>query len=283
MDGLGTDAILSASTIPTSLSPFLTSTRHGTVLAVFDRSAYLDLDGRVLALTGGPRARGPLAIVVPDAGALRPLAEGEPVHLKAGTLWVGNHHVALHGADKWDASLPPTGLADDAAAHAASSRAVLAELRARPPAESVASLLERGLDVIGEVLSGKEHPERLSTAVAQDIAGRGPGLTPSGDDLLLGIIHAVTLWPRLAARAGGIAVRQLIADAARPHTTRISAAYLEAAARGLATEPWHDLARSLHRPGPTLREAASGVLRTGETSGADALTGFCWAWRRLLT
>jgi hypothetical protein len=281
MDSQERGAGVTATTVPTSLSSFLTATREGSVLAVFERSAYLDLGGRVLALTSGPRARGPLAIVVPDAGALRPLAPGDPVHLESGTLQVGGHRVVLNGADEWDASLPPTDLADDAAAHEASYRAVLAELRARPPAESMVSLVERALDAIGDVLSGTDDPARLSRTVAHEIAGRGPGLTPSGDDLLLGITHALTLWPRLAVRVGGIAIRQLIADAARPHTTRISAAYLDAAARGLATEPWHDLVRILHCSGPDLQAAARRLLQMGETSGADALTGFCWAWRRL--
>jgi hypothetical protein len=94
-------------------------------------------------------------------------------------------------------------------------------------------------------------------------------------------MHALTLWPGLASHAGGLGARTAIAEAARDRTTRISAAYLEAAGAGLATDPWHTLVRSLIQPSGVLRAAVRGMLAVGETSGADALTGFCWAWRRL--
>jgi hypothetical protein len=73
----------------------------------------------------------------------------------------------------------------------------------------------------------------------------------------------------------------MLADAATARTTQISAAYLEAAAQGLAGEPWHLMVRSLGGPLSKTRAAARLILRVGETSGADTLTGFCWAWQRL--
>ncbi len=95
----------------------------------------------------------------------------------------------------------------------------------------------------------------------------------------------VTAWPATAAPREPVDVRLVLASAAHPHTTRISGAYLDAALRGWAPEPWHDLIRPLAgaRAGPpdALRAAVRRLLRIGETSGADALTGFCWAWRRL--
>jgi len=69
-------------------------------------------------------------------------------------------------------------------------------------------------------------------------------------------------------------------DAARPKTTRISGAYLDAARRGWAAEPWHALIHALD-DAAAMRTAVRRLARVGETSGADALTGFSWAWRRL--
>jgi hypothetical protein len=68
---------------------------------------------------------------------------------------------------------------------------------------------------------------------------------------------------------------------ARPRTTRISAAYLDAAGQGTATEPWHGLIRALRTRSDGVRAAVADLLRIGETSGADGLTGFCWTFQRL--
>lgn len=93
----------------------------------------------------------------------------------------------------------------------------------------------------------------------------------------MGIVLALVVWPHLA---GTERIPDLLVDAARSKTTRISGAYLDAARRGWAAEPWHALMRALDDAAST-RAAVRRIARIGETSGADALTGFCWAWRRL--
>ena len=103
------------------------------------------------------------------------------------------------------------------------------------------------------------------------LAGLGFGLTPAGDDFLLGAMVAIwSAFPsgEAAALAGSIAV------ASAPLTTRLSAAWLQAAARGEVAAPWHDLlagvtARSRER----VLSAAERILDMGHTSGADALAG----------
>lgn len=127
---------------------------------------------------------------------------------------------------------------------------------------------------------GPDAREDRARAAIETLAGRGPGLTPSGDDFLVGVLHAVTCWPDLAAAGLAADLHARIAAVAVPRTTRISAAYLDAASRGWATSPWHALVDALAQypaAGP-LEAAARRLLATGETSGADGLTGFCWAW-----
>ena len=290
--------VIRATSVSSGLSDILTSTARGAVLALFERSAYLDLDGRIAALASAEFGRGPLMIALDRFDALRPLAVGAAVSLHGGSLRVGLHDISLRDAVVWNPALPPAG--GRHGADPAPPDLVIEELRRIAPTESVAALLDgppgvaatadalldplrRGLEVIARFLSGRADAAQATRTVATQIAGRGPGLTPSGDDLLTGIMHAITIWPRIAATADGPDVRRLFADAARPKTTRISAAYLDAAARGQASEPWHALVRSLGQSHATARRAARRVLAVGETSGADALTGFCWAWRRLYT
>jgi hypothetical protein len=287
---------LHATTVSRWLSDLLVGVADGVVLARFDRSAYLDLDGRVAALASAEFGCGPLTIAVAGFEMLRPLDVGDPVRLRDGTLRVGAQTIGLRSAAVWDPALPPAG--DGRGGKALGLDLVVDELRRSAGAEGIADLLSeagaavtptaplldplrRGLGAISHLLRGRIGADAAARTVATEIAGRGPGLTPSGDDLLAGIMHAITAWPELAAGAAGPDVRRLFADAARPKTTRISAAYLDAAARGHAGEPWHALVRSLGQSRAEARRAARRVLAIGETSGADALTGFCWAWRRL--
>ncbi|MDR7484476.1 MAG: DUF2877 domain-containing protein [Armatimonadota bacterium] len=287
-------ATITAVSIPSPLSGLRDGAARGTVLAVFQRSAYLDVAGRIVALAPAGLGRGPLTITLDRPRALRPLAAGEAVALDGGLLRVGGHTVDLRPSAVWDPALPAV------ASPAVAPAVVLREVRRGASEASVAALLDpprgagptlphstllralrRGLEVIGDFLDGRTGADEVSRAVADDIAGRGPGLTPSGDDLLAGIMHAATVWPSLASRARGADLRTILRDAAAPRTTRISAAYLDAAAGGSASEPWHALVAGLRQSQAAACAAVRRLLAVGETSGADALTGFCWAWSRL--
>lgn len=105
-------------------------------------------------------------------------------------------------------------------------------------------------------------------AGARGLAGRGAGLTPAGDDVLVGILHALWVWGWPSAWA----IR--LATEAAPHTTTLSANLLYAAAEGEASWLWHDVVRG--RPG-----AVAALLAVGHTSGADAWAGFVAAYDAL--
>lgn len=110
------------------------------------------------------------------------------------------------------------------------------------------------------------------TAVAQ-LAGLGPGLTPAGDDYLLGLL--LGLWATRPATEVGELVNVLRITAV-PRTTKLSAAWLKAAANGEATARWHELLAAL-LSGDDLETAVTAILNTGATSGIAALIGFAAA------
>jgi hypothetical protein len=107
-------------------------------------------------------------------------------------------------------------------------------------------------------------------AAASLAAGAGIGLTPAGDDYLMGVLLAFWVGmmdpdPFIVALMGGTEGR----------TGRLSMAFLRAAARGEASQAWHRLAEAMSRCDTRGLEAAVTVLlRTGHSSGADALYGF---------
>jgi hypothetical protein len=118
----------------------------------------------------------------------------------------------------------------------------------------------------------KERNEPLAAAGARALAGLGGGLTPAGDDFIVGAM--------LAAWAGlyGQGVEQLcpaLAVAAAPRTTTLSAAYLHSAAAGECIAHWHTLFAAQQQGNFYNTQAAvRSLVSIGHTSGADALAGF---------
>ncbi len=117
------------------------------------------------------------------------------------------------------------------------------------------------------------------------VIGLGPGLTPSGDDFLVGYLAG--LW----CRAGNSPPRMRFLTAlgselfqAAGRTNEISCAYLRAAAEGHVSEPLATLAQQLNRADDLvrLRTATQTALHIGHTSGTDGVLGLllgCLAWQ----
>ena len=85
----------------------------------------------------------------------------------------------------------------------------------------------------------RERDPEPAAAGARELLGRGPGLTPEGDDLLAGVAGTLAvLGP--ATGMGRSFLRGVLAalvDPARERTTALSATLLELAAHGLLAEP----------------------------------------------
>ena len=121
----------------------------------------------------------------------------------------------------------------------------------------------------------------ISTAktIASQLAGLGAGLTPAGDDFMMGAIYAA--WIIHPPEVAGVFAKE-IASTAAPLTTSLSAAWLRSAGRGEAGILWHEFFDALASVGrianPTyetaIQESIAKILDVGETSGADALAGF---------
>jgi len=111
----------------------------------------------------------------------------------------------------------------------------------------------------------------------RELVGLGPGLTPSGDDFLGGLLFAAHSLKR--AYPGDFFWEQEVItdliDWARTRTNPISHTVLSDLALGHGVEPLHDVVKSL-LTGQDLRclmAAVSRLLQTGHTSGWDILAG----------
>jgi len=106
---------------------------------------------------------------------------------------------------------------------------------------------------------------------AAQLIGLGPGLTPSGDDYLGGVLVALR-WVGRGAQADSL--WRWLEPRLSERTSAISAAHLAAAAGGEVHEALHDLLTDLAAwESPDLVPRLSRLDALGHTSGWDALAG----------
>lgn len=202
-----------------------------TVLHASSAAIYVDLDGWCLGLVSAVATRVPCALwsTLPDLAGLADLTRLD-VRVRAGTLVVGGHATRIARLADVTAPLPRPGRRS-AAPHPVTA----------------------GLDLPAD--------GRLTTTHLDGLLGRGPGLTPLGDDVLAGWLATRTAAgrpdPVLAS-----AVRRRLGD-----TTLLSATLLECALRG---EVLPQLADWLADPTTATTDA---LVAVGATSGAGLLTG----------
>ena len=141
-----------------------------------------------------------------------------------------------------------------------------------------ALLLHRAEPVIRELTSAcrQRDMERIVN-VGLDLVGLGPGLTPSGDDYLGGLLfsahHLRAAYPS-AFEQEGDRLHDFLHEA-RPLTNRISHTILADLAYGHGPAPLHDLISLIWQASaePPLRDSAKQLIRMGHTSGWDMLAG----------
>lgn len=133
-----------------------------------------------------------------------------------------------------------------------------------------------------EEQGGRPHdadlPEEAVCAMRGAVAylvGRGLGLTPSGDDVLMGFGTALRFLYREDVSDLGQVFFKTVSEAIPRKTTAVSEAYYQALTGGYANEDYLELLEVIRsRNASALRGALLRVLELGHTSGADSLLGF---------
>jgi hypothetical protein len=231
------------------------SAGEGEVCALFRRSFYLRIDDKYVCIGDASLGRGPLNALVAD---FHPPAMGEHIRvsLDAASTWAPR---PLNGAARPNIQALRVSLDGHVPQDGFGCTILGVENALSVHAQPAIEALERWL--AGHALG----------ADVEQLIGLGPGLTPSGDDYLGGVLiglrwlgrgaHADSLWrwlePRLAAR-----------------TSAISAAHLAAAAAGEGHEALHEVMENLAAwETPSLTASLGRLDAVGHTSGWDALAG----------
>ena len=255
----------------------LRAPRVGRVHSVFARAINLAVDGDLWTVFACDHPDSPfgLRLAAGDLAPLQELRAGDPVHIRAGHLGLGPHVIDGRCAARWAPRRwrPPASGLDQrlAAVELGSSR------RAWPGSADLARDLTRALQC-----HGPQACQPLSEAVRCSL-GCGPGLTPAGDDVLVGLL--AVLGNGIAGATGARTVARLT-DALAPWlhtTTELSRHLIAQAARGLPGRALHDLGQALVEGAApdALDHALATVMATGATSGADACVGLAAGCRLL--
>ena len=203
----------------------------------------------IFAVMGPQHWPGPLHLVAGEMAELP--AVHERVRVSDGTLVAGPVCVPLDGCRRWAPSLPERLEAEPAAWH---GLAAGVDVELAPVWEAVRQDLRRG-DL---------------AAVFGRLAGRGAGLTPSGDDVLAGILLVCAMDPACRGALGRLA------RSAR--TTALSRGCLRWAAAGQSIQPAHALLDAAADGDPNaMGRAARSLAAVGATSGWALIAGIALA------
>jgi Protein of unknown function (DUF2877) len=217
--------------------------------------------GGLMALHGPGHLRAPFAAAIPD-DALGRLPRGAPVWRRDGAIQAEGINLRWRGAAVVDTRVRP-------AEPDWCPRPLLAAAVAGSRGSALDGPLGRGARCALVAGLARRDVARF-LAGARALIGLGPGLTPAGDDFLVGVLAVLhRLDPGGLAPAS--ALRTAI-DGARPApTTTVAAEFLRHALDGLFAEPFvHLLTASTEE---AARGAAQRLHAAGATSGPDALLG----------
>ncbi len=276
----------------TRMSPrakaWLEETRQAFVQYSFEHVVDLvNQESDVLAISSNEVGAGPFSLVLEPGIFPNEIQADTQLLVFENGLWLGDWLVDAEDAEIWDPVPNWNDLITNTDTAKWISQILRVELTHHAELDSLARLVLNPVansPLPAKILQAAEQnipllfssiqplDSSLLRKAAKGLAGLGPGLTPAGDDLLLGAMHGICATkPEAEARE----LSNLIARAAAPRTHVLSASWLEAAAEGEAAEPWHTLvAAASARDERSLRNAISRILPTGHTSGSDALGGF---------
>jgi hypothetical protein len=243
------------------------------VVGVTRRGDFVQLEpAGIVYLTAEPW-RGPLTINLPHRFRLEQGADGPA---GAGVLRLGESAIAVERGQVWAA--PPRPDACLTLPQAAQQARDTAHHLLKTAEDGAFPLLRAAFGLGGDPEAGRifhtarlviQHGESAELAQAlAELAGRGTGLTPAGDDVLGGLLLAQARWGELDPHQVGSLV-----EAWAGRTTTLSAALLRCAAQGQADEHLIIALDSLFTGEPDARSRAAMLASYGSSSGGEALAG----------
>jgi len=273
-----------------SLAPdardWLANSRHPRILHVFDRACnFINECREVLSIVTPQIGNGPFNLVIQEDVrfsehlSLESLISVFPTQLNLGHLTINTDNAKLWSPrPDWEML---HNRRYDILGQLMSLRATI-ESKQSPFESGIASQREamtlpqlpitnyQSSNSLISSITNADLPSSLTAT--QKLAGLGIGLTPAGDDFIIGaVLAAWIIHPPEIARV----LAKEVTEVAAPLTTSLSAAWLRSAGRGAAGILWHKFFESLLTGNSfSIQVQITKLLSVGHTSGEDALAGF---------
>jgi len=260
--------------------------KQGRIAALFERSFYIEVNGNWFCFGASSLPLGPLNLQTNVPANINWQASGlqlkDQVKISASHIHVANRLAfSYRGAELWQPDPIPdldkkttiaAGLASltQQAFNIAPNEGLAAFLF---PDGSLKTVLPSAAPAITEMTKfiRSRHPNAKSILEpVASLIGLGPGLTPSGDDFLGGMMITLSLLgenEKLRVLASTIVTAASV-------TNDISRAHLKAAAQGIGAEPLHaTISDIVTNRDQALKASLERLDAIGHCSGWDALTG----------
>ena len=271
----------------------------GRIVAIYENSVTVDLfGGRFMCICAAGMGDGPINAICSDAlrgsWASKGFAVGQSVEIVRGAMHVAAGPIIdAMTADVW--KHPPWPLDWTAATLQASLQALDDVVAGRVPSDGLArvaladwepagpsslngamlrAVLNRTATIshwLAAPPNSRTSHDAAARAAVHRLIGLGPGLTPSGDDVMAGMLialHATGQRGRVEALAGFVAKTPV------GRTSPLSRVFLEVAGEGLPSAAMHAVIDSLlAHDVAALPEAVERLTGIGHTSGWDMLAG----------
>lgn len=235
------------------------------------RGIFINLPGERIVFVSGETWRGPLTLnLVGELGNMHRLKTRAEVHIEPGELHFPtiDLKLAISPAQIWEAAPPPESVlsaAERAARLEAITQAIGRSRELNVPEAAEALNLRRAV---------KANTVDALAAALDAFLGLGPGLTPSGDDFVIGVILALSRWgPKLLPDLDADRLFESVIPAACRKTTTLSANLIGCAAQGQADERLLAALDGFMTGAPDVGSCAAGLSSWGSTSGIAALAG----------
>jgi hypothetical protein len=273
----------------------LTDVQSGTVFGVSARGIFIKTASKWLNFISFERFRGPLTINLhPEHGLIPNIKTGMELEISPQNFifpeagWI----VSIQEAEKWlpqPPSNPPSSTADQQARLISLASKIMetnsnsgfaplipnlfdSEDHANLSNLGLQPIQRRVLDLLVELNSSQGIPD--SKAVI-NLLGSGSGLTPSGDDFVIGLLLALNRWKVVFFNLAALdQFNHQIVEAAYHKTTTLSANLIECATLGLGDDRLIDALDWLICGSEQESDPGEDLLSWGSSSGIDVFVGY---------
>ena len=273
----------------------LSTEQEGFVLGSTSKGIFIKTSGKWINFISTEPFRGPLTITLPNtAQSLPRITPQSPVQISSRTLNfpAAGVEISTQNSIVWQSPLPfgrplPESKRKERLNNSArkilfvkkgtgltSLIPLLLELPdSQHPTSQSRSSLDRNILLLHEWMQRTTQLPTTNSVIS--LSGAGEGLTPSGDDFIIGLLLALKRWGNVLLPGRDLqTLTKTVVDAAYKKTTMLSANLIECASLGQADERLIASLDWLMSDVPQVSNCLDELLDWGNSSGGDVFVGF---------